>query len=50
MDLLDYDSVIRSTEGVDLVLHVANPVGMKGSEEFFVKPSVEGTRALLMGC
>jgi nucleoside-diphosphate-sugar epimerase len=49
MDLLDKDSVIWSTEGIDYVLHVANPVGLKGNEEFFVKPSVEGTWALLMG-
>jgi dihydroflavonol-4-reductase len=49
MDLLDYDSVIRATDGVDYVLHVANPVGMQGSEEFFVKPCLEGTRAILEG-
>ena len=50
MDLLDRESVIKATEGVDYVLHVANPVGMKGSEAHFVKPSVEGTKAILEGC
>lgn len=50
MDLIDTDSVIKATDGVDFVLHVANPLGMKGDEDFFVKPAVEGTKALLRGC
>ena len=49
MDLLDWDSVINATKDIDFVLHVANPVGMKGSDDFFIKPAVEGTVALLEG-
>ena len=43
MDLNDRESIIKATKDVDYILHVASPVGMVGSDDFFIKPAVEGT-------
>ena len=49
MDLNDRESIIEATKDVDYILHVASPVGLKGGDDFFIKPAVEGTKAILEG-
>ena len=49
MDLLDWESIIEATKDVDYILHVASPVGLKGDEDTYIKPAVEGTKAILEG-
>jgi len=49
MDLNDRDSIIEATKDVDFILHVASPVGMIGKDDFYIKPAVEGTKAILEG-